>query len=197
MYKIKYILNILRDILYLTMTFYFTYIKIKVSYVCIVLYWEYTYFSSALKSKWYEKGWPWGVPWSHDWVPVSDRVHHWRFDVMETFWMCHDFLFDSAFSYANRVNVGRSLWYLIHPSISAVTPLLVVRHDLCLIFVFVCLSIQIMYRSVVGSSKTSLEIKLGFFLFSSLPSFFPSSQLPPLLRLFYSVFMLCKMFCRP
>lgn len=42
MYKMKYILNILRDILYLTMKFLFphTYIKLKVSYVCIVSYWD-------------------------------------------------------------------------------------------------------------------------------------------------------------
>lgn len=51
MYKIKYILNIWRgnfvfnhDVLFLP-----TYIKMKVSYLCIVSFWEYTYFFSALK----------------------------------------------------------------------------------------------------------------------------------------------------
>lgn len=122
-------------------------------------------------------------------------------DVVENFWLCHDFLFDSAFSYANRVNVGQSLWYSIHQSISAVIPMLVVRHDRCLIFVFVCLPIQIMYCYVVGSSKTFLEIKLGnVFSFPSFPTFLSllllTSYFLSWFLSFHSVFILCKMFCR-
>lgn len=50
MYKIKYILNILRDILYLTMKFYFsTLIKLKVSRLYSIILRVYI-FSSALKS---------------------------------------------------------------------------------------------------------------------------------------------------
>ena len=148
-------------------------------------------------------GWPWvcldhtiRFQWAIGFIIAS-------VDVLETFWLCHDFLFDSAFSYANRVNVGRSLWYLIHQSIPVVFPMLVVSHGLCLSFVFVCLPIQFMYCSVVGSSKTCLEIKLGNCFFSLLPpflTFFPSSSSsssssPYLFLSFYSVSILCKWFC--
>lgn len=122
-----------------------------------------------------------------------------RVDMRETFWLCHDFQFDSAFSYVKRVRpmffFFCNIWY-INPS-QLLFPSSVLTCDLCLIFFGLCTSSNSNHVLFFCCFfQNMLRNKIDHFLF---PTFHPSfSLLLPLILSFlsfHSMFILCNFLC--